>query len=192
MTFPYPLEELKDYNLYLYKRNYIGFNLTCLGERELNEESINFLKKHENAIFVLDISTVFILINQPWNFFLYLGSVSTRTWSNYVAGHTLSPVIIILLSISFSLTLGPMNSIFKCTEVPIVEKLNQYEKLEPTLIIVSFGLYMFMIVINLISMIIDCEIFKKISDCCKKWEEQRDLALLGFTKENPQTELKTY
>ena len=77
MTFPYPLEELKDYNLYLYKRNYIGFNLTCLGERELNEESINFLKQDEDTIEILNIIAVVLLITQQI-FFLNLIFVTPK------------------------------------------------------------------------------------------------------------------
>ena len=37
----YPFEKIKDYKLHLYKGNYVGLNLTCLGDQELNEESFN-------------------------------------------------------------------------------------------------------------------------------------------------------
>ena len=61
---PYPLEKLNDYNLYLYKSNYIGFNLTCLGNQELNQESINFIIQYETITLLLNIfgGIIFIFV----------------------------------------------------------------------------------------------------------------------------------
>ena len=48
---PYPVKELENFTLSLYKQNYVGFNLSCLGEQELNEESTNYVKKDEETLF---------------------------------------------------------------------------------------------------------------------------------------------
>ena len=56
----YPQEKLNNYNLHLYKHNYVGFDLTCLEERQVNEESINVVREHENLAKTLNsISSAF-------------------------------------------------------------------------------------------------------------------------------------
>ena len=102
----------------------------------------------------------------------------------------LSLIIIPLLSISFAFSFVSINSIFKCAEVQITEKINQLRIVDITLIRVCFSLYMLMIVVNSILMCIHLR--HKISKCCKKQKEKKELAQLGFTEENCQAELKTY
>ena len=50
---PYPQNKLNNYNLHLYKRNYVGFNLTCLGDQVLNEETTKYLYKYFDAYNIL-------------------------------------------------------------------------------------------------------------------------------------------
>ena len=62
-NYPYPEEEHKKYTLHLYKLNYIGFNLTCLSNQELNEESMNVVRKYEYATYILNtVATSFLFI----------------------------------------------------------------------------------------------------------------------------------
>ena len=206
---PYPLEELKNYNLHLYKHNYIGFNLTCLGEQELKEESFNFVKKHEDTIYRLNVSAaVFVFLQSV--IFLLISRKTLKGYGDegfdyfciYVGGHVFTLIVIPLLSVSFALSLTSVNSIFKCAGSPMAEKLIDSEKLDIILEIVIFGVYMLMIAIKLgvlfiiLCYWIICLCCKKISECCdnisdycEKQKKKRKLAKLGFIEEDPQPEL---
>ena len=59
---PYPQNKLNDYKLHLYKRNYVGFNLTCLGEQVLNEETSKYLYKYFYSYDLLHIFAVLFFI----------------------------------------------------------------------------------------------------------------------------------
>ena len=200
INYNYPLKELKNYNLYLYKRNYVGFNLTCLGDRELNEESINVIKKNVALIYRLNVSAaVFVFIQSVVCFLcacVYIGSYDDERFFIYLGGFSISLVVIPLIAISFNLSLTPTNSIYKCTESQMSGQLTESEKLDLILEIISFGLYMLMIFIHLIFMFIISPFGKKICDliidCCKERKKKRELAQLGFAREDPQAELKTY
>ena len=52
-----PQEKLNNYNLHLYRSNYIVVNLTCLVEQELNKESMNVIRKPENVTHSLNTTT---------------------------------------------------------------------------------------------------------------------------------------
>ena len=189
---PYLLEELKKYNLHLYKRNYVGFNLTCLGDQELNGESFNSITKFTDTFFELTIVTMpFLIIQFFLNLFAF--SIDSIGWGIVLLLETPTFVMIPLISVSFGLFLASP-SIFQCADVPMVEKLIDSEKIGIILETVSLGLYMLLLVIHLVVYSIDtrCECCTKIANYCKKRKEKRELARLGFIKEESQAELKTF
>ena len=199
INYSYPLEELNNYTLHLYKRNYIGFNLTCLEDQVLNEESFNFVKKYSLGIFGCNLFIIIIVFVQVFLYiirFLLTYDNDNNKEDSYFYLLIFSIPISPLLSLSFGLSLASRNLIFKCADTPIPEAFINSDKLDLTLIIVSFGLYIFMVVSNYIIYIINKDyvsnICDKISDYCKKQKEKRDLARLGFTKEETKAELKTY
>ena len=192
-TEPYPQDELNNYNLSLYKRNYIGFNLTCLGKQELDEGAINFVRKYESLVNELNISITVIVFVQSVIFMIFAGLYFNGDKCNvlsYLVGLSLSLVLIPLITISFSLSMGSTNSIFKCADGPIYERFNKSVSLDLVLIIVSFGLYILMIVIDLILIFI--ENCSKIITYCKAEKKRIDLAKLGFKAEGNETELRAF
>ena len=175
-TWTYPLKKLNNYNLHLYKHSYIGFDLICLGNQELNEESFNFVKKYDVAIRILNV--VVMLINLMW-IFVGPGSVDVARKEAYKGKDLFTcaslicidfPISIPLLSVSFGLSLASINPIFKCTNDLITEKIIQAKNFEIMLTEISFGLYMFMIVINLIIVIIANDYL----GCYKKEKENKE------------------
>ena len=164
---PYPLEKLKNYNLHLYKRNYVGFEITCLGDKELNEESINFVKKYKGTIFGLNLAAAIISLT---NSFLCIGACvvacdnakevqdaaekQKELIESWIISCAVSLAIIPLISVSFGLSLTSTNSIFKCADAPIAEKFIGTKTLDIILMTLSFGLYLLMIVTNLTIVVI--------------------------------------
>ena len=174
-TWTYPLKKLNNSNLHLYKRNYFGFDLTFLWNQELNEESFNFVKKYNGAIFAL--SMIVGVTNLLW--LLFSAVIFAEACDNAPKGKDLIkfmgiicidfPVTVPLISVAFGLTLSSTNSILKCADAPIAEKFLKPQKLDFTLGIISFGLYMLMIVIKVTIVVIANYLC-----CCKKQKENKE------------------
>ena len=168
---PYPLEKLKDYNLHLYKRNYIGFNLTGLGNQDLNEESTNFVKKYNGAIIALNFTAAMVTFFQ----FMICINACIIASDNAPKGKELfkflgitcidSLVTIPLLSVSFGLSLASTIPILNCTDDPKAEQFMEPQKVEIISTMVGSGLYMSMIVINVIIVIVA-------NYCCRKKQKE--------------------
>ena len=184
---PYPQANLTNYNLHLYKRNYIGFNLTCLGNHEVNQEVIKIVKEHEERIISPDI-VMSITFLMTILIIIYYGmdvSVIVCVSSFFFL---LSPVMIISLQFSLKST----NPIFMCVEDKIAEKYIQLQKLDNTFAILNFSLYGLIIFINFICACVISlvrKLRKKSSEGNPQQKEKSELAQLEFTKEDCQEEL---
>jgi hypothetical protein len=206
---PYPVKELENYTLYLYKRNYDGFNLTCLGEQELNEESTKYVRKYENLIMLLNVvaaigflfSTLGIIylliemhneIKDGKSFYFKCKRNETCdilffkfSFSGFLFGF-------VCATISCILSLNSINPIIKCTGFRI-----QSLDIENIIEIVIVGLCCLKLLIDIIFACVQLSreslfyICRKISDCCNNQKEKKELAELGFTKEECQAELKS-
>ena len=185
---PYPLDELNNYTLSLYKRSYVGFNLTCLGEEKLNEQSTKYVKKDEETIFELNIWAMIFIFMQ---IIYYSVSLRDPSYANLLLILIGAILIIPLISASLNKTLVSTNPIFRCVESNIAEQFINTENLDFTLIIVSFCLYMFMVLSNLLLLCIRLHNQYDEEDSIQTDTKENELAELGFIKEEPLTEQQT-
>ena len=100
-------------------------------------------------------------------------------------------LIIPLLSASLNRTLISTNPILRCVESNVVEQFINIENLDFTLIIVSFCLYMFMVLSNLLLFCIKLHNQYDEEDRIQTDTKENELAELGFIKEEPLTEQQT-
>ena len=112
----------------------------------------------------------------------------------FIAGLCLSIIVIPLFSVSLGLFSSSFtNSIYKCAETLITEAFIKSEKLSFKLILISLSLYLPMVVIKVILILLALfKVCNKVDEWCKQQKEIKDLAKLGFTKEENLAELKTY
>ena len=194
----YPFEKIKDYKLHLYKSNYVGLNLTCLGDQELNEESFNVVKKYKKIIDDLIISVIlilsFVVIFYFVGFPFGAGFNEESQFYMFIAGLCLSTIFIPLLSVSLGLFSSSFtNSIYKCAETPITEAFMKSETFSFKLMLISLSLHLFMVIIKVILILFArFKVCNKVDEWRKKQKEKKELAKLGFTKEESLAELKTY
>ena len=209
---PYPQNKLNNYKLHLYKRNYVGFNLTCLGEQELNEETTKYIYKYFDAYIILHIVatrffplSVIALFASSFTKYLdlmennsfYFECKTNETFDElFFYSSCPGYIALILETVSFFLWLNSQNSTYKCVELNL-KVINNLEKVY-ILRIVAFGLCCFKVFICLIFSCVQLRsetlfyICIKIYNCCKKPKKNGETAELGITKEENQAALQSF
>ena len=203
----YPQEKLNNYNLHLYKHNYVGFDLTCLGNQEFNEESTKYVKKNNVVItFINSILGALLPLFSLIKIIMFLYELREKQarsdffkWNRdiennnqpykYVGEHYVFLFIFIAESISFVLSLNAINYIFKCAEFELIKNFHYLEK-EFIIQIVTFVVCYLKFMVNLVvAAVINPKetVFDtclKIYEDCQKRKEKKELAKLGYTNES--------
>ena len=180
----YPLNKLHDYHLYLYKHNYIGFNLTCLGDTPLSSEAFQYTKEDENFVWLLNLIIVIFSFVQVIPASLLIPCYDRymfRLCIVYSSGLIITCPFVIF---SFYYSLGITNTIYDCAESTISQGMEK-------LLAEDFGLQLSSLCLFSLNVLVLLILIGYEQACCSRFCSKKDTLEDRLVKEECIAELKT-